>query len=171
MLKNKKGFTLIELIAVVTIMAIIALLATPNIISMIENGKKEQYVSDAKEFISKATYMYKLERYKSNTSIFKPIDTNTHRIYLTNIEGVSQKDDPYGYEYQLEDSYIQFKLEEEELADGTKIHKRNTYVYLKSCKPQEGEGTECITDKIKYIKDDNGNPVKSTELTTDSVKE
>ena len=41
MLRNNKGFTLIELIAVVTIMAIIALIATPNIISMIDNGNKE----------------------------------------------------------------------------------------------------------------------------------
>ncbi|MGN0992587.1 MAG: type IV pilin protein, partial [Bacilli bacterium] len=32
LLMNKKGFTLIELIAVVVIMAIIALIATPNIV-------------------------------------------------------------------------------------------------------------------------------------------
>ena len=167
MLKNNKGFTLIELIAVVTIMAIIALLATPNIISMIDNGKKEQYVSDAKEFISKATYMYKLEKYKNDTSIFQQPNSNTHKILLSNVQGINQTDDPYGYEYQLDESYIEFKLETE-----NNILKRNTYIYLKSCKTEAKEGgvTECIADKIKYIKDSSGNAVKSTELTTDSVE-
>lgn len=166
MLKNNKGFTLIELIAVVTIMAIIALLATPNIISMIDNGKKEQYVSDAKEFISKATYMYKLDKYKNDDKIFEP-EGNNHKIFLTNVQDISKTEDPYGYEYQLNDSYIVFKLETE-----NNVLKRNTYIYLKSCKTETKEGgvTECIADKIKYIKDSSGNAVKSTELTTDSVE-
>ena len=48
---NKKGFTLIELIAVVVIMAIIALIATPNIVNMMDRGKKEDYIAYAKEII------------------------------------------------------------------------------------------------------------------------
>lgn len=58
---NKKGFTLIELIAVVVIMSIIAIIATPNIINMIDKGKKDQYITNAKEFISKATYIVQTE--------------------------------------------------------------------------------------------------------------
>ena len=172
MLKNNKGFTLIELIAVVTIMAIIAIIATPNIINMIDNGKKEQYVSDAKEFISKATYMYKLDKYKNEENLFtKSEDGTTHQIKLTNVQDISKTEDPYGYEYQLADSYIEFRLE-----NVNNVLKRNAYIYLVSCKietKKDGEETEtkqCVSDKYHYIKDDNNNPVESTKLTTDSVK-
>ena len=39
-MKNKRGYTLIELLAVIVILAIIALIATPIILNMIENAKK-----------------------------------------------------------------------------------------------------------------------------------
>ena len=41
---NEKAFTLVELIAVVVIMAIIMVIATPNIVNMLDKGKKEDYV-------------------------------------------------------------------------------------------------------------------------------
>ena len=37
---NKKGFTLVELLAVIVILAIIALIATPLILNVIDNAKK-----------------------------------------------------------------------------------------------------------------------------------
>lgn len=98
---NKKGFTLIELIAVVVIMAIIALIATPNIVNMMDKGKKEDYVADAKEIISKATYMYKLEKYKNKF--------DSDKIYLKNINGIDEDfKDPYGFSYDKERSYVDF---------------------------------------------------------------
>ena len=94
-MKNRKGFTLIELIAVVVIMAIIALLATPNIISLLEKGKKEQFVADAKEFVSKATYMYKSEKFNS--------EQNSSSWYksIGEIKGVTTEDliGPWGEDY------------------------------------------------------------------------
>ena len=98
---NKKGFTLIELIAVVVIMAIIALIATPNIVNMMDKGKKEDYVADAKEIISKATYMYKLEKYKEKFP--------DNRILLKNINGIDEDfKDPYGFSYDKGKSYVEF---------------------------------------------------------------
>ncbi len=52
-MKKKNGFTLVELLAVVVIMAIIALVAVPNVVSMLERNKKKQMVSDAKEMFNK----------------------------------------------------------------------------------------------------------------------
>ena len=101
---NKKGFTLIELIAVVVIMAIIALIATPNIVNMMDKGKKEDYVADAKEIISKATYMYKQEKYRNDTSIFQGGTT----IKLADIKGIDDYTDPYGFEYDKEISTVTF---------------------------------------------------------------
>jgi len=68
---DKKGFTLIELLAVITIMAIMVVIATPNIIGMLSKGKKEQYVADASNMISKAKYMY---NNKDRNIILKSID-------------------------------------------------------------------------------------------------
>lgn len=98
---NKKGFTLIELIAVVVIMAIIALIATPNIVNMMDKGKKEDYVADAKEIISKATYMYKLEKYENKF--------DGDKIYLKDINGIDDDfKDPYGFSYDKGKSYVDF---------------------------------------------------------------
>ena len=43
--KNKKGFTLVELIAVVAFIAIIILIATPNIINQIRKNKEVRYTN------------------------------------------------------------------------------------------------------------------------------
>ena len=40
---KKKGFTLVELLAVIVILAIIALITTPLILNVIENAKKGNY--------------------------------------------------------------------------------------------------------------------------------
>ena len=94
-MSDRKGFTLIELIAVVVIMAIIALLATPNIISLLEKGKKEEFVADAKEFVSKATYMYKSEKFNSSGT------SSYFYKNISEIKGVNTEDlnGPWGEEY------------------------------------------------------------------------
>ena len=56
---NNKGFTLMEVLAVVVIIAILAGLAVPNILRMIDTSKKEKFITDAKQVIAKAKYYYK----------------------------------------------------------------------------------------------------------------
>lgn len=150
---NKKGFTLIELIAVVVIMSIIAIIATPNIVNMIDKGKKEQYITDTKEFISKATYMYKQDKYRNDTNYFTKQD-NSYKITLNKIEGIKQEDytDPYGYKYNKTGSYITFKEPSETT---TSVQEREIQVHIES-----NEGTNC------YVVDDDKN-----NLSTNSVVE
>ena len=46
---NKKGFTLIELLGVIIILSIIMLIAIPNVTSVLEKNKRENYIADAKK--------------------------------------------------------------------------------------------------------------------------
>ena len=123
-MKDKKGFTLIELIAVVVILSILAIIATPNIVNMIDRGKKEQYVADAKDFIAKATYMYKQEKYK--------VRFTGGTIKLKDIEGINDSDltDPYGYTYDKENSIIKF--EEPSSTDTGAVQERKITITLQS---------------------------------------
>lgn len=60
---NNKGFTLFELLVVISILVLLILVILPNILSIINNDKKEKYVADAKNLISLAKYKYKLYKY------------------------------------------------------------------------------------------------------------
>lgn len=152
---NKKGFTLVELIAVVVIMAIIAMIATPNIISLIDNGKRSDYIADAKSFIAKAKYMEKLEKYNkqggdSEDSYFTKEGDGIKKILLSKIVNINDFNDPYGGEYKKGESYVKFKI-----ATENGINVKEASIYLKS-----GDGDNC---HIIY-------ETPETELTNDSVK-
>ncbi|KMY54909.1 hypothetical protein AC623_14000 [Bacillus sp. FJAT-27231] len=53
-LKDQKGLTLIELLAVVVILAIISAIAIPAIGGLIDNTKKDAHVANAQQMISSA---------------------------------------------------------------------------------------------------------------------
>ena len=59
-LKSKNGFTLVELLAVIVILAVILAIAVPGISNMIESSKKSAFETNAK-MVLKAVELKKLE--------------------------------------------------------------------------------------------------------------
>lgn len=92
---NKKGFTLVELLSVIALLAIIMLLAIPNIISIIEKGKKQAFLDDAKKFISLVEYQ--VNKNNSETDVF----------YLTDYNDKFNKD-PSDGQYDMNKSCVIF---------------------------------------------------------------
>ncbi|MCI7084196.1 MAG: type II secretion system GspH family protein [Tenericutes bacterium] len=57
---NKKGFTLVELLAVIAILALLVIIALPNVLSMFNEAKKDIFLIEAKTIykeVSKNIYL------------------------------------------------------------------------------------------------------------------
>ena len=65
---NKKGFTLVELLAVIAILALIVIIALPNVFSMFNEAKKDTFLTEAKTIYKRVP--------KTNIIIIKGITTN-----------------------------------------------------------------------------------------------
>jgi len=86
---NKKGFTLVELLAVIVLVAILSGIAVPNIISTVNNSKKSTFLMDAKRMVSKAEYLLALNKSDRNDA------ASSGKIYTftaLNEKGEFQKD-------------------------------------------------------------------------------
>ena len=108
--KNSLGFTLIELIATITILGIIMLIAVPNVISVVTKNKNQTYVNDARKFVTLAKY------------IMRPTSTNCAVIMLSSVDRSELQSGPedgtYGTDSNATDqSYVVIKYE------------NSTYVY------------------------------------------
>ena len=63
---NKKGFTLVELLAVIAILAILVIIALPNVLKMFNDSKKNSFLTEAKTLYSEASKKYISENMKGN---------------------------------------------------------------------------------------------------------
>ena len=108
-MKNNKGFTLVELLAVIVVLAIVMGLAVVGISQVLDNTRKSAFATDAKTFIEGARKLVSQD--ESNrllgvtTTNYAPActttGTNTVPIAIENIpteKGTNQKS-PYGSAY------------------------------------------------------------------------
>lgn len=69
-MSNKKGFTLVELLAVIVILAVILLIAVPSVSRLISSSRDNAYVLTAKAYIGAARYKYLLEHNHKNVVVY-----------------------------------------------------------------------------------------------------
>ena len=55
---NKKGFTLVELLAVIAILAILVIIALPNVLGMFNQAKKDTFTTETKEMVKITQQQY-----------------------------------------------------------------------------------------------------------------
>lgn len=75
-MKNRKGFTLVELIAVIVIIGIVMLIAVPSVTSYIASSRKSAYVKSANSYIESVKRMItsrELSVKRKNATYYIPI--------------------------------------------------------------------------------------------------
>jgi len=139
---NKKGFTLVELLAVIAIISIISLIAIPNIANITDNIRKENMIDDAKKFISlaklKVNSDYGIK--SGGNSTFNIIELNSNGDFnLKNNHIVDVDNGVYN-----DNSYVKYEI----------INDKVTYcVYLMGSKRHIGTITSCVLEDDLTNKD------------------
>ena len=120
MFKNKKGFTLIELIAVVIILAILMMIAIPSITSVIEDSRKKGTISSLQAFVNKARTdislgLDEIEKYSFFNGDNKPvIEQNPNHLYFIPWACLDvQKGEKSGYGAWTEETGVFVKFRED----------------------------------------------------------
>lgn len=105
MRKNNKGFTLIEIIAVVAILGIISVVVVPNIFSLVTQSRDEIYLQDARRLIAQA--QYKMSSNSSN--IEKPSNGECIVMSLNYLNINDFQSPPHGGAYMSDASFVAIK--------------------------------------------------------------
>lgn len=98
-MKNNKGFTLVETIAVIIILGVVLSIAVPSITNVVKSTNKNRMISDAETFISEVK-----EYVESDTIGNTPSD---NKYTLEDIKGKTKlSESPYGGNYNMGSSSV-----------------------------------------------------------------
>ena len=88
---NRKGFTLVELLAVIAILALLVLVAVPNVLGMFNKAKKDTFLTEAKNIFKESASKY--------------ITDNMHNSNEGNIYCKSETDSKNPLDMDIGDTY------------------------------------------------------------------
>ena len=97
---NNKGFTLVELLAALAILAILMGVALPNILAVVEKSRNRMYITDAKKFVSTVEYQVTAGK------IEKPARGSSKKITLESVDSSEFNNPPNGGTYVKNKSYV-----------------------------------------------------------------
>lgn len=141
---KRKGASVLEILAVLLIIVVAIIIINPTVVKVRDSINKRQYIVNVNRYIDRAIDMYGNDEYKD-----KFINNgNEYTIKFTDIDSVNITKDPYGFQYQNEESYVTFNEKNKDII-----------VNVKSC---------ITKNKVKYcyeIAD-----VNTKDLDTDSIK-
>ena len=86
MKKNNKGFTLVELLAVIVIMGILMMVAIPSVTRTIENSRKDTFVDIAKSYANAARSMWTTDNLTCNGTVSSAVDDGDYYILINSKE-------------------------------------------------------------------------------------
>lgn len=102
---NKKGFTLVELLASLIILSLLMTVAVGSVLRVIDSNRKELYVEDAKKLITQVEYTVRANK----LGIVKPSSGNCIVVSLGYLETTDFKKAPSGGEYDHLASFVVLK--------------------------------------------------------------
>ncbi|MGP9074556.1 MULTISPECIES: type II secretion system protein [Geobacillus] len=143
-IKNERGLTLIELLAVVVILGIISAIAVPSIGGLIDNSKKDAHVANAQQMINAAKIAVTADK-----SLI-PDGSKPVKIELKKLESngyLEKVKDPDGGTYNKTDSYVMISNDNNKLSYSVKL----------------------INDK-RGVQNDNGEAVNENKLDRKQVR-
>lgn len=142
-MKDNRGFTLIELIAAITILGIIMLVAIPNMMSVSIKSKNRMYLNDANKLVSLVKY-----KFESDANITKPTADHGIKIKLSDLDQTELQTGPEGKEYDVDYSYVCIKYNSTNYTYDYYVQLRENY--------NEGKGIPFVEyEKVIESKDKN----------------
>ena len=101
-MKNNKGFTLVELLAMLVVLGVLIGISVPNITGILNQQKENAYIDDATKVINTAQMKLSTER-----KIKRPADGNCIVFSLNYLDKASElKKSATGGEYIRKESYV-----------------------------------------------------------------
>jgi type IV pilus assembly protein PilA len=134
LVENERGLTLIELLAVIVILGIIAAIAIPAIGGLIDNSKKDAHVANAQQMINAAKIAV------TSDKDLIPADKSTKKITLKQLEDdgyLETVKDPDKTQngYDENNSYVRIANENNKLSYSVKLINAERGVQTKSGGP------------------------------------
>lgn len=153
---NKKGFTLVELLAVIAILAILILLVTPNILKMFNEGKESIFVQQAQRVLEASNTKFMSVSLKSPGAY---IFTNLKNATGDNVENLNLTNDSVTYCVKMDNE-----------GKVTYIHvSSDTYSIKKA--DDNGVKVDDISDVLKADDELSGKKKGAYALLEDAVKD